>query len=143
GSYEIIVVDNASSDGTQKLFEEYKKTTTIKSFYFVENEKNLGFSAGNNRGLKHAKGRYVLFLNPDTVVHKKTLNHMVDFMDKHKDAGAATCKLVNQDGEIDFNCHRGFPTPWNAFCYFSGLQKIFPKSQLFAGYTQGWKDLNT
>jgi GT2 family glycosyltransferase len=68
---------------------------------------------------------------------------MLDYMEQHPEVGAASCKLMNQDGELDFNCHRGFPTPWNAFSYFSGLQRIFPKSRLFAGYTQGWKDLKT
>jgi GT2 family glycosyltransferase len=63
-------------------------------------------------------------------------------MQDHPEAGAASCKLINKDGLMDFNCHRGFPTPWNAFCYFFGLQKMFPKSRLFAGYTQGWKDMN-
>lgn len=143
GKYEVIVADNASPDGSLKAFNEYKKSTKIKLFYVVDNGGNIGFAAGNNKGVQYAKGRYVLFLNPDTIVHKKTLNYMIDFMDSHPDAGAATCKLINQDGALDFNCHRGFPTPWNSFCYFSGLQRLFPKSKIFAGYTQGWKDLNT
>ena len=83
-----------------------------------------------------------MFLNPDTIVYPETLREMLEFMEKHPEVGASSCKLINKDGEMDFNCHRGFPTPWNAFCYFSGLQKMFPKSRLFAGYTQGWKDFN-
>ena len=140
---EVIVADNASTDGTLEFFKEYKKKTKIKSFYIIDNGGNIGFAAGNNKGVPYAKGKYVLFLNSDTIVYKNTLTYMLNFMEKNPDAGAASCKLINKDGAIDFNCHRGFPTPWNSFCYFSGLQRIFPKSRLFAGYTQGWKDLNT
>jgi GT2 family glycosyltransferase len=143
GRFEIIVADNDSSDGSVNEFRDYKKASKIKSFHIVENGGNFGFSKGNNKGVPHATGKYVLFLNPDTVVYPKTLTYMVDFMEHHPEVGAASCKLINKDGEMDFNCHRGFPTPWNAFCYFSGLQKMFPKSRLLAGYTQGWKDLST
>lgn len=143
GEFEVILCDNASTDGSIAAFHSYKKTSTIKSLHIVDNGGNIGFSAGNNKGVEYAKGKYVLFLNPDTVIYPKTLTYLVDFMEKSPDVGASTCKLMNKDGEIDFNCHRGFPTPWNAFCYFSGLQRMFPKSRLFAGYTQGWKDLST
>jgi hypothetical protein len=143
GNYEVIVTDNRSPDGSFAAFKEYQKHTKIKSFHPVDNGGNIGFAAGNNKGLPFVKGRYILFLNPDTIVYPKTLTHLVDFMDAHPEAGAATCKLINKDGELDFNCHRGFPTPWNALTYFSGLQRMFPKSRLFAGYTQGWKDLKT
>jgi GT2 family glycosyltransferase len=143
GQFEVIVTDNDSPDGSIEAFREYKKKTKIKSFHPVDNGGNIGFAAGNNKGVPYAKGKYVLFLNPDTIVYPKTLTYMLDFMESHPKAGAASCKLINKDGKIDFNCHRGFPTPWNAFCFFSGLQRIFPKSKLFAGYTQGWKDLST
>jgi len=142
GEYEVIVVDNDSPDDSLAAFKEYKKNTKIASFHIIASGGNIGFSAGNNKGIPYAKGKYVLFLNPDTIVHQKTLTVMLDFMEKHPDAGAASCKLINKDGALDFNCHRGFPTPWNAFCYFSGLQKMFPRSTLFAGYTQGWKDFS-
>lgn len=143
GNFEVIVTDNASPDGSFEAFKEYKKHTKIKSFHPVDNGGNIGFAAGNNKGVAYAKGRYVLFLNPDTIVYPKSLTYMIEFMDAHPDAGGASCKLINKDGEMDFNCHRGFPTPWNAITFFSGLQMKFPKSRLFAGYTQGWKDLNT
>ncbi len=141
GKFEVIVCDNASTDGSLEAFKAYKQKTKIKIFHAVHNGGNIGFSAGNNKGVPYAKGQYVLFLNPDTIVYPKTLNYMLAFMESHPEAGAASCKLLNKDGEMDFNCHRGFPTPWNSFCYFTGLQRLFPKSRLFAGYTQGWKDL--
>lgn len=141
GNFEVIVTDNASPDNSLAAFKEYKKHTKIKSFHVVDNGGNIGFAAGNNKGLPYANGRYVLFLNPDTVVYPKTLTYMIDFMDQHPDAGAASCKVEIPSGGIDEASHRGFPTPWNAFCHFSKLEKFFPKSRLFAGYTQGWKDL--
>ncbi len=143
GQYEVIVADNKSTDGTLEFFQQYQKKTKIKTFHIVDNRGNLGFSKGNNKGVPYATGRYVLFLNPDTIVYKDTLNYMIDFLDSHRQVGVASCKLTNKDGQIDFNCHRGFPTPWNAFSYFSGLQRLFPKSKIFAGYTKGWEDLDT
>lgn len=143
GNFEVIVTDNRSPDGSYEAFKAYKKYTKIKSFHPVDNGGNIGFAAGNNKGLPYTKGRYILFLNPDSIVYPKTLTYMIKFMDTHPEAGGASCKLINKDGKLDFNCHRGFPTPWNAFSFFSGLQRKFPKSKIFAGYTQGWKDLNT
>ena len=142
-TYEIIVSDNDSGDGTVEALTEFKKENHTVPLIILDNKKNLGFSKGNNAGVKISKGRYLLFLNPDTVVHEKTLSTMIEFMDSNPDAGASTCKLEIPNGGIDEASHRGFPTPWNAFCHFSGLEKIFPKSKFFAGYTQGWKDLNT
>ena len=135
--FEIIVVDNASTDGSPQMVK--KQFPKIK---LVANKKNLGFAAGNNLGVKKAKGRYLLFLNPDTIVRPNTFEEMIKFMDNHPDAGAATCKIELPNGKLDEACHRGFPTPWNAFCHFSGLEKLFPKSKIFASYTLGWNDLN-
>jgi GT2 family glycosyltransferase len=65
---------------------------------------------------------------------------MYEFMERHKDVGAASCKLVLGSGKLDYSCHRGFPTPENAFFYFfTPFAKIFPRTKLFTGYTQGWK----
>ncbi len=129
---KIIVVDNASSDGSG---EELQKLNWLT---LIENPENRGFSAGNNTAVSKFAGKYVWFLNPDTVLEPKTLVHMVDFMDKHPDVGIATPKLTLTNGSFDKNCHRGFPTPWNSFCHFSGLDALFPKSRLFAGYYLGF-----
>lgn len=137
-SFEIIVVDNASNDSSADLVsKEYKDVILIK------NSQNLGFSKANNTGVKKSSGRYVLFLNSDTVVYENTLKYMLDFMDKNKNAGASTCKLVMPNGKIDDASHRGFPTPWNSFTHFSGLSKILGKTKLFGGYNLGYLDLKT
>lgn len=137
-SYEIIVVDNDSGDGSAAMVK--KEFSKIR---LIANKNNVGFSKANNQGVKVSqKSRYILFLNPDTIIQKNAIKEMIKFMDSHKDAGAVTCKLVMLNGELDDASHRGFPTPWNSFAHFSGLEKLFPKSKLFAGYSLGWKDLS-
>jgi len=130
---EIIIVDNNSSDDSVKMVKEQFKNINI-----VENAKNYGFAKGNNIGIKKAKGRYILFLNPDTEVSKSALKTVLDFLEENKDVGAATVKLVDPQGVLDEPSHRGFPTPWNSISHFLGLEKVFPKSKLFSGYTMGW-----
>lgn len=134
--FEIIVVDNASSDNSKSVLEKEKEIT------FIYNSKNLGFSKANNVGIKKSSGRYVLFLNPDTIVYKDTLKKMIDFMDEHKKVGAATCKVVMKNEEIDDATHRGFPTPWNSLMFFIGFSRLFPKSRIFNGYHMGWLDMD-
>ena len=143
GEYEIIVADNDSPDDSIQLFNEYEKHTKIKSFIICDNKKNLGFSKGNNLAIKLAHGKYILILNPDTLVPPGTLNFILDFIQSHADAAAVTCKIISPTGELDKNCLRGFPTPWNAFCHFSGLSSLFPASRFFSGYLQsGWRDIS-
>lgn len=132
---EVIVVDNASKDGSVQEIRKFDSKVKI-----IENKENVGFSKANNQGVKIAKGKYLLFLNPDTVVNKDTLSALISFMENTKDAGIVTCKVILPDGNLDDSVHRGFPTPWNAFCYFFGLGKLFPRSKLFAGYHMGWED---
>ncbi len=140
---EVIVVDNASSDGSIAKIKNYSpqgdsRISKIKNFSAVFNKRNVGFSAGNNIGLKYTTGNYVLFLNPDTVLPKNALKMIYEFMERHKDVGVASPRLELADGTLDEASHRGFPTPWNAFCHFAGLRKLFPKSRIVAGYTMGW-----
>ncbi|OGH42349.1 MAG: hypothetical protein A3H79_01185 [Candidatus Levybacteria bacterium RIFCSPLOWO2_02_FULL_36_8b] len=137
-NYEIIVVDNNSSDNSAEMIR--KEFSQIK---LIANKENNGFSKANNQGVKASqKSRYILFLNPDTIMQKNTLEKMFELMESHRDAGAATCKLVMPNGKIDDASHRGFPTPWNSLCHFSGLSRIFPKSRIFAGYNLGWMDMS-
>jgi hypothetical protein len=135
---EVIVCDNGSTDGSVEMI-----TKEFPQVVFIDNKKNLGFAAGNNPGIKRAGGRYILLLNTDTEVPKKTLATMIGFMDGHPEAGAATCKLLLPDGTMDPACHRGFPTPWVAFTYLTKLEKLFPKTKLFGEYHQGYKGFNT
>lgn len=137
--FEVVVVDNASSDGSlQMIAQEFPQVKLVVS------KKNLGFSRGNNLGLKHisSSSDYVLFLNSDTVVPSGTLSQMLEFMDQDRSIGMSTCKVMLWVGGVDLDCHRGLQTPWAALTHFVRLDKIFPKSRLFAQYYQTWKDLN-
>lgn len=92
-SFEVIVVDNHSKDGSREMVRE--KFPQVK---LIENQRNLGFPTANNQAIKEAKGRYLLFLNPDTVVFPSTLEGMVEFMDRYPEAGIATCTKINSEG---------------------------------------------
>lgn len=146
--WEVIVVDNASSDGSVEAIKKCISNFSAKGglasdWQLIENKKNLGFSRGNNAAVPKAKGRYLLFLNPDTIVNKNTFSYMLRFMNQHPGVGAATCKLKLPTGGLDEAAHRGFPTPWNAFYHFFVIERIFPTSRFFSGYTLGYLPKNT
>ncbi|MDP3973889.1 MAG: glycosyltransferase family 2 protein [Candidatus Daviesbacteria bacterium] len=130
--WQIIVVDNASEDGLVKAVKEKYNDNVVE---LVENKENLGFSAGNNVGVKKTKAPVMLFLNPDTIVVDEAIQKTYQFLMGNPDIGAITCRVELPNGKLDYSSHRGFPTPWNAFAYFSGLAKLFPHSSFFAGYT--------
>lgn len=134
---EIIVVDNASDDGSVEIIK--KNFPDVK---IIELSENLGFSKANNIGLKIAKGEYICLLNPDTIVEEDTLNTMIRFMESHPEAGMAGCKILNPDGTFQLACRRSFPTPWVAFTKIFGLSALFPKSKLFARYNLTYLDEN-
>lgn len=140
GLWEILIVDNTSTDGTDAWLRQAGENYPRLEIYL--SKENLGFGAGNNLGVTESSGQFVLFLNPDTVVEKRSIEFPLRFLSLHPDVGAVTAKTVLGNGQLDATCHRGFPTPWNAFCYFSGLTKLFPHTRLFAGYTLGYLDPN-
>lgn len=135
--WEVIVIDNNSTDKTVEILKSFQ----YDSFKIIENKENSGFAGGNNIAVQQASGKYVLFLNPDTVVDKNPIGFCLEYLKNHPDVGAATVKVLLGNGKLDYSCHRGFPTPWNAFCFFSGITKIFPEVKLFSGYTLGYKNL--
>lgn len=136
-SVEIIIVDNASSDDSaSKIRKNYSHVRLIV------NKKNIGFARANNQAIKRAKGKFILFLNPDTVISRGAIHTVLNFIQDHKEVGVATCKVELSSGEIDDACHRGFPTPWNALCQFTGLASLFPQSTVFNGYHLGYKNIN-
>lgn len=127
---EVIVIDNASSDGSVK---EVKKNYPWSRLLISDS--NLGFAAGNNLARNEALGKYILFLNSDTIIKKNTLKKTVEYMEKNKDIGALTCKLVLANGQLDKDVRRSFPTPWVAFTHLVfPLDRLFKNSPLFAKY---------
>ncbi|MBI4092082.1 MAG: glycosyltransferase family 2 protein [Candidatus Levybacteria bacterium] len=143
-SFEIIIVDNNSEDDSVEEVQMLKvKSQNFNSkVKIIENKENVGFSKANNIGVEEASGRFVLFLNSDTVVYENTIDGMVEFMDRNNDAGAATCFVRLPNGKLDDAAHRGFPTPFRALSHFSGASKIFKKSKLFGGYNLRYLDLD-
>lgn len=136
-SWEIIVVDNASTDGSAQIIK--KEFPTVK---LMNQHGNLGFSVGNNVGIRRSGGRYILLLNSDTEIRPGSIQKTLEFLKSQPGVGVATCKLVQEDGSMDPACHRGFPTPWASLTYFSGLERLFPRLRFFGQYHQGYKDLH-
>ncbi|MBE2198275.1 MAG: glycosyltransferase, partial [Anaerolinea sp.] len=101
---------------------------------------NVGFAAANNRGVAVANGRYYLFLNSDTRIEPQALVQPLAYLHAHPTAGAITVHLVYPNGQRDPDNHRGFPTPWNAFCHFTGLSKLFRANPRFNGYFHAYAD---
>jgi GT2 family glycosyltransferase len=134
-SYEVIIVDNASDDGSVELLQE--KFPDVK---LIVNGKNLGFSRANNIGMSVAKGKYILLINPDSIVQEDTFEKMVSFFEDTPDAGLAGCKILNPDGTLQLACRRSFPGPWTSFCKVIGLSNLFPKSKFFARYNLTYLD---
>lgn len=128
-SVEVFVVDNDSADGSVAMVRE-----RFTSVVCIANETNEGFGAANNRALKRARGRYVLILNPDTIVQEDTLDTLVRFMDQRPDAGAVGCQILNPDGSFAPESRRSFPTPDVAFFRMTGLSRLFPGSRTFGRY---------
>ncbi len=126
---EIFVVDNNSVDGSAQLIHE-----KFPNIHFIENKKNVGFSKANNQAIKLSKGKYVLLLNPDTVVEEDTFEKVISFMNETPDAGGLGVKMIDGKGTFLPESKRGLPTPWVAFYKIFGLSTLFRKSKKFGKY---------
>jgi O-antigen biosynthesis protein len=126
---EIIVVDNASDDGSIEMV--HRQFPSVK---LISNQVNFGFAKANNIAIKQSRGKYLLLINPDTIVQEDTIRVMLEFMKSHPKAGMAGCRILNPDGSMEPACRRSFPTPWVAFTKIFGLSALFPKSKLFGRY---------
>ena len=140
---DVYLVENGSTDGTLEFVRE-----SFPEVHLIDAVENLGFIRGNNRVLdvllaEKTAGRYVLLLNPDTIVQPHTFRVMIEFMDAQAAYGASTCRVDLARGGLDWACHRGFPTPWSALTHMLGLQKLFPRSKRLGRYHLKWLDLDT
>ena len=129
---EVFVVDNNSVDGS--VAEVRQKFPWVK---IIANEENLGFSRANNQAIREASGRYVLLLNPDTVVEEDTFLLCIEFMDSHPDAGAMGVKMIDGKGKFLPESKRALPTPTVSFYKMFGLTSLFPRSKRFGKYHLG------
>lgn len=136
-SCEVFVVDNNSADGSCSMvrgeFPEVK---------LLMNQENRGFSAANNQALKLTQGRFILLLNPDTIVEEDTFKRCLEFMADHPDAGIAGVKMIDGKGRFLPESKRGIPTPETAFYKIIGFSRLFPKSEKFNRYYLGNHDNN-
>jgi len=128
-SFEIIVVDNGSQDGVEDMLAR-----DFPMVRFIANPVNLGYTKPMNQALRAGKGRFLMQLNPDTVILPGTLDNLVGFMERNPEAGICGPKVLNRDGTLQMQCRRGEPRPLAVLSYFLGLSRLFPRSQLFGGY---------
>ncbi len=126
---EVFVVDNNSADGSVDMVR-----TMYPDVHVIANTDNVGFGRANNQAIRQARGRYLMILNPDTIVQEDSFTTMIDFMEAHPDAGATGCRILNPDGTFARESRRAFPTPEVAFYRISGLSRLFPKSKRFGRY---------
>jgi GT2 family glycosyltransferase len=127
--YEVIVVDNHSSDDSCEVIKSKYPWVTL-----IENKENVGFSKANNQGIQQAKGDFILLLNPDTILAEDTLRICEDFMKNNPDAGALGVRMVDGTGKFLPESKRGLPTPLVAFYKIFGLSALFPHSKKFGAY---------
>ncbi len=126
-AYEIIVVDNASGDGTAGFVSKNYPEVTL-----ILNSRNIGFAAANNRAIEKSSSKYILLINSDCRVYKKSLDNLVEFMEKNPDAGIAGPKIINSDGTIQLSCRR-FPSIFNAAAH-TILGDVFPNNPFSKKY---------
>ncbi|MCB9231335.1 MAG: glycosyltransferase [Bacteroidia bacterium] len=126
---EVFVVDNNSVDGSQQMVAEKFPWVQL-----IDNQVNVGFSTANNQAIRISNGKYVLLLNPDTVVEEETFHKVVNFMEETPKAGALGVKMIDGQGKFLPESKRGVPYPWVAFYKIFGISRLFPKSKRFGRY---------
>jgi len=124
--YELIVIDDASTDRSATMLQDEFSQATL-----ILNTKSLGMAKARNQGIEQASGEYVLLVNADTISGKKTVEHLVDFMDKHPDAGGVGVRMLSPRGRFLNESRVGFTRPWAAMLKLTGLAKYFSKSRLY------------
>jgi GT2 family glycosyltransferase len=129
---EVIVFDNASSDGSRDFF-----INKFQNVQFIWHNENLGFAKANNRALSLAKGKYILFLNPDTILSEDALYKSIDYLESQAGSGALGIRMIDGSGNFLPESKRGFPTPAASFYKLSGLISLFPSSKKIAAYYAG------
>ena len=130
---EILVVDNASQDGSVAYLSDKFPHVT-----FISNNHNLGFARANNLAIRQSNGKYVLLLNPDTIVGEDTMRQLIDFMDGQSKLGAVGVRMISTQGSDAKESRRGIPTPLTAFYKMCGLCAKYPQHKRFARYYLGY-----
>lgn len=136
-SFEIIVVDNHSEDGTLEMLKN-----EFPDVRLLVNDHNTGYTRPNNQAIRESRGRYIVLLNPDTLVKPNAIAELFGFLETHPQVGIVGPKVLNRDGTLQKQCRRSEARPWDSFCYFSGLSRLFPRDRRFAGYLMTYLDEN-
>lgn len=134
---EVFIVDNNSVDGSCLMIKD-----KFPQVILIQNKINLGFSKANNQAIKQSKGKYVLLLNPDTIVEENTFKDVISFMEDKENAGALSVKMIDGTGNFLPESKRALPTPMVAFYKIFGLSRLFPKSKIFGKYHLSYLDEN-
>lgn len=129
---EVFVVDNNSADDTVSYIQNH-----FPEVNFIANKENLGFSKANNQAFKLSDSKFVLLLNPDTVLKEDTLKICIQEIENNQKIGALGVKMIDGKGNFLPESKRGLPTPWVSLCKISGLISLFPHSKLFSQYYLG------
>lgn len=138
-SFEVLVVDNASADGTVEAVRRRFPDVVI-----IENPANVGFPKANNQALRLARGRYVLFLNPDTEVGPGTIEACVAELERDPDIGMVGCRLDLPDGSIQYDCARNPYLLRHLAAELLWLHMLLPRNRFFAHHVIGeWDHLDT
>jgi GT2 family glycosyltransferase len=125
--FEIVVVDNASDDRSASIVKE-----SFPDIRLIENKENLGFAKANNIAIRETDSSYILLLNSDCRVYEKSLDIMIDFLEKNKDAGIEGPRIINSDGSVQYSCRR-FPSFFDAGMH-SILENILPDNRFSRRY---------
>jgi GT2 family glycosyltransferase len=123
--FEVIVSDNGSTDGSVEFIQKNFAKVRV-----LENKANLRFSKGNNVGIQISTGEYVLILNPDTIIHEGSLDRLIEFADRHPEAGGFGCRVLNPDGSYQGSA-RPFPTIWREWIAALYLRPLGHISDVF------------
>ena len=137
-SFEVIIVDNNSKDGSISYLENFSEFK-IK---LIKNKFNSGYTKAINQALKKSSGEHILVLNPDSILQDKSIDKILMHSRRNKKIGVIGPKVVDESGNFQASCRRGIATPMAVFSYFTGLAKLFPKTEVFTGYQLNHLDNN-
>lgn len=131
---EVIVVDNASADGSAQMVQERFPHVTL-----IRNSENAGYAMANNQAIELSNADFVLLLNPDTQITSGALDVLLKFARTHPDAAAVGCRLISPDGKVQSSC-RSFPDPMPVLFEYLKLSYLFPKSKKIGAYRMTYFD---